>query len=75
MQSIPASALSEIGRYRFTAIFYPDGKTGASYISHKAESTFSVVTLQKTLKPNPPDAPIPEANSFSNPSSLKTQEL
>lgn len=53
MQSIPASALSEIGRYRFTAIFYPDGKTGASYISHKAESTFSVTKLQKTLKPKP----------------------
>lgn len=50
IQSIPSSALSETGKYRMTAVFYPDGKSGASYGSHKAESTFSITKLQSTLK-------------------------
>lgn len=52
-KNIPAGALSETGTYRFEAVFYPDGKNGTSYISHKATSTFSVVKLQKNLKFKP----------------------
>ncbi len=53
IQSIPSSALSETGKYRMTAIFYPDGKSGDSYGSHKAESTFSITKLQRTSKLTP----------------------
>ncbi len=52
-KSIPASALTETGKYRLEAVFYPDGKTGSSYTSHKAASTFTINKLQNKLQLKP----------------------
>ncbi len=52
-KSIPASALTETGKYRIEAVFYPDGKTGSSYTSHKAASTFTVNKHQNKLQLKP----------------------
>ncbi len=46
-QTIPANALSQTGTYTLDVIIYPDGKTGQSYISHKASASFKIAKFSK----------------------------
>ena len=46
-QTIPANALSQTGTYTLDVIIYPDGKTGQSYISHKASASFTIAKFSK----------------------------